>query len=433
MKLKSLFLFLLPVAAGAGLAVWFASQATPPARVQEAERSVSAHIFTAEASVVHPVVTAYGNARPARTWQAIAQVAGAVVWRHPDLDTGNFIPAGTTVLRIDPTAYDLALAQAEADMAALEVDMAQLQVDKANTQALLTLEADRQALANSDLQRMRDLVQRGAAPQVRLDEQERATLLIRRGVIELRNSLSLFPSTHNRLLAQKAKLEVAMNRARRDLSHVEITTPFTLRVSQIHAELHQFVGVGQALVSADDISEVEITAHIPVTDFRRMLFGSGGHRPASLLALQDRLGDISVDLRLAAGGSLGWTGRLVRIESALGPQARSVPAVVSVRNTYFDAEQASQPPIIPNMYLELTLRGTPQAGVIVIPDGAVRNGVVYLRNAEGRLEQRPVTVAWRQQDQAVISQGLSVGDAVILDDLALALPGLLITPVQVAQ
>ena len=122
MKIPSLLKLAPPIAIGAVAAAWLISTAEPPARIEQSERSVVAHTVTAEMTRVRTTVRGYGNVQAARNWEAVAEVAGTVVWRHPDLNTGNVIAEGTKVLQIDPTAYELAVAQAEADLAALEAD-----------------------------------------------------------------------------------------------------------------------------------------------------------------------------------------------------------------------------------------------------------------------------------------------------------------------
>src|SRR6056297_1577882 len=158
MKRRHLLWLLPPLAVGVGLAAWLIAGSEPPARTPQEVRSVTATIQTVEPQDIRPVVRGYGTVRPAQSWQAVAEVAGAITYRHPDLEPGKIIPAGTRVLEIDPTRYDLAVAQAKADLAALRAERAQLDTEAENTQRLLTIEQDRQVLAESELERVRALV-----------------------------------------------------------------------------------------------------------------------------------------------------------------------------------------------------------------------------------------------------------------------------------
>ncbi|MFX0540999.1 efflux RND transporter periplasmic adaptor subunit [Roseovarius sp. S4756] len=405
--------------------------AQPPVRIAHSKRSVVAQTVIAATAPMRIEISGYGNVEAARSWEAVAEVAGTIIWRNPDLDAGNIVAQGATVLRIDPSAYELAVAQAEADLAALEADAEQLTVDEANTGRLLALEKDRLKLAEAELARIRDLAGRGVAAQSALDAQERTTLQVRRGVEELRNEEALIPSRRARLDAQMARTQAVLARAQRDLDKTEIKAPFDLRVAKVHVERHQYVSAGQTLVIADDIGRAEIIAQIPVDSFRRLLGAAANGTPMTPATMSERFAAVSAEVRLVSDPSQSWTGQLVRVESALDPQARSVPAVIAVDDPYAGANPPLHLPLVPNMYVEVVLTGPEGPASVVLPGSAIHEGnLVYLRDDEGRLELRKVAVAWRQAGRAVLNDGVAAGEEVILDDLMPAIPGMLVTPVE---
>jgi len=426
-----------PLALGVGVAVWLVSTAEPPGRVTQEERAVTARTMTVDPAPVRPVVRGFGTVRPARSWQAVAEVSGAIVHRHPELETGNAIPAGTKVLEIDPERYETALQQAKADLAALRAEEDQIAAEAANTERLLEIENDRLALAERDLERVRNLVEQGTAPRARLDEQERATLQQRRGVQELKNSLALIPSRKAGLAARIARAEAARDRARRDLAKTRIETPFDLRVNEVHVERHQFVGSGQALVTGDGIDRAEVTAQLPIDSFPQLMGAAAGDVGGvgdgvrfDATRRGEVLSRIEATLRLVSDPGQVWQGKVLRIENALDPQARTVPVVIAVDNPYEGIRPPIRLPLVPNMYVEVILRGPAGAPRIAVPARALHQGdTIYLRDAEGRLELRNVTPGWRQEDIVVIADGLAPGDEVILDDIVPALPGMRVTPV----
>ncbi|GAA6199850.1 acriflavin resistance protein [Aquicoccus sp. SU-CL01552] len=430
MKIPRVLRLLPPIALGVAAAAWFISHAEPPARVDDAGRSIAARTMIASAEPVRTVVRGYGNVQAARSWEAVSEVAGTIVWRHPDLETGNMLEEGTAALKIDPSAYELAVAQAEADLSTLQADVAQIAIDETNTRRLLALEQNRLDLAESELNRIRDLRERGVAAQSALDSQERATLTVRRAVGELQNTLALIPSRRHRLDAQMARTTAILARARRDLEMTEITVPFDLRIGKVHVERHQFVAAGQPLITADDVGQVEITAQIPVASFRRLLGREATDQPMSPSDLPDRFAGVSVEVTLVSDDQQAWAGRLVRVENALDPQARSVPAVVVVDDPYAGVNPPDRLPLVPNMYVELTLTGPVVATQVTLPDSAVHEGgIVYLRDGAGRLELRRVSVGWLQSGTAIILDGVFPGEEVILDDLVPAVPGMIVVPV----
>ncbi|NHX27737.1 hypothetical protein HA397_27715, partial [Escherichia coli] len=85
------------------------------------------------------------------------------------------------------------------------------------------------------------------------------------------------------------------------------------------------------------MARIEATAHIPVEGLARLIgaaSGGTGLNAADLTATLDR---IEARLTLAGDTSQHWQGRVLRVENALDPQARSVPVVIAVDDPYAGA------------------------------------------------------------------------------------------------
>jgi multidrug efflux pump subunit AcrA (membrane-fusion protein) len=422
-----------PIALGIAAAVWMITSAPGPAQVEGAAPALPVRVMTVAAEDIRPTVTAWGNLRAAETWIAVAEVQGEVIWRHPDLEPGRLIPAGTEVLRIDPADYELALAQAEADLAAFAAESAQLTAEVANTTRILELERERLVLAEVDLARVRALTEQGTLPQSRADEAERATLLARRTVAELENSLALIPAREARIAAQIARSEAAIARAERSLENTTLTTPFDLRVTEVSAERFQTVAPGQVVIRADGIAAAEVVAHLAIDSFRSLL----GDAPDSI-TLADMMHDgpagwIEVTLSPLSDPAQVWAARVMRIEGALDARARTVPVVVMVDDPYEGADPPRRLPLVPNMQVGLTFQGAPLTGVIAIPEAALHGGQLRVVGTDDLLELRPVVMAFAQGGRVVIAEGLSPGDRVVIDDIAPAIPGMALTPVEAPE
>ncbi|MDV4146087.1 efflux RND transporter periplasmic adaptor subunit [Shimia sp. FJ5] len=431
--MKRIFYVLAPALLAVAATVWLVSNAEPPARTPQPERVVPARTMVVTLREMHLTVSGYGSVRPAWSWQATTEVGGTITYRHPNLETGKIIPAGTKVLEIDTTPYLFAKRQVEADLATLTVDRDQIELDRSQTSAILDIERQRLALAKRDLERVRVLLETGAAPQSRVDDLERATLQMQRAVRELENALALLPTKAARIDAQIARQRIALEQAERDLSLTRIVTPRNIRVGAVHVEKHQFIQPGKLLVTGDSVDRIEVTAQMPMASFARLL---GSISPTIDLmeggqaAVLQRL---EAELRLVAAPEHVWKGTVLRIENALDPATRAVPVVVAVDHPYEGAAPPRRLPLVPNMYVEATLSSPKSSRHIAIPSKAIHEGIVYLRNAEGRLELRAVSRAWQQGDLVVIDEGLSPGDEIILDDILLAIPETRILPTELSQ
>lgn len=418
-------LFLAPIAVALAIAALFVSRAPGPERTEGVPRGVQVRTITVETQAVRPVARGWGNARASQTWAAVAEVNGQIVFRHEHLESGRLIAQGTTVLEIDPSNYMLAIAQAEADLAALAAEKAQLDAEEDNTGRILALEEKRLALTEEDLARTRLLVERGTVAETRADEQERSTLQIRRTVTELQNTLALLPSRRDRLEAQAARVEAALARARRDLEHTVIAAPMNIRVGTVEVQRFQYVNIGQRLLVGDGVAQAEVVAQVPLDSFVQLLGSAHDENIAALAALSEGPAErIEAVLRLVSHPEQVWQGRVSRVEGALDPRARSVQVVVTVDDPYAGAAPPARLPLVPNMHLEATFTGPPLPLRVVVPEEALHHGdTVYVRDAEGLLEVRRVRVAFRQEGIAVIVEGLSAGETVVLDDLSPAIPG----------
>jgi len=422
-----------PIALGIAAAVWMIASAPGPAQIDGQALALPVRVMTALAQDIRPKATAWGNLRAADTWVAVAEVQGEVIWRHPGLEPGRLIPEGTEVLRIDPADYELALAQSQADLAALAAENAQLIAEVANTGRILDLERARLALAEADLTRTRTLAQQGTVPQLRADEAERATLLARRTVAELENAMALIPSREARIAAQTARTQAAIDRARRSLDRTVLTAPFDLRVTNVAAERFQTVAPGQVVIRGDGIAAAEVVAHLPIDSFRRLV----GEAPEGI-SLADMMRDlpvaqIEVTLSPLSDSTQVWTARVVRIEGALDARARTVPVVVRVDDPYEGADPPRRLPLVPNMQVQLSFSGASISGLIAIPEAALHGGMVHIASADDRLELRPVTAGFARDGSIVITEGLVSGDRVVIDDIAPAIPGMALTPVEAAK
>jgi len=421
-----------PIVLGGFLAYWMVSGATGPVQHATPPAGLAVRVMAVAEQGIAPAAQGWGNVRAAESWSAVAEVRGQVLWRHPDLEPGKMIAEGTRLLEIDPEDYHLAITQAEADLAVFAAEASQIDAEAANTGRILALEEARLALSEADLARVRELVAQGTAPQSRADEAERATLLARRTVVELQNTLALIPSRRERLVAQQARTEATLARARRDLAHTVVVAPIDLRVTSVQVARFQNVAVGQPLLAGDGIARAEVVLQVPTLTFSRLIQGLApeGDMLAAMRGTPSSL--ITAQVHQVSDPGQVWQATVTRIDGALDPRARTVPVVVTVDDPYGGAAPPLRLPLVPNMQVAVTLTGAPLPAQVVIPEAALHGTLVYLADADDRLELRPVTPLFRQDGLAIIAEGLEPGERLILDDIAPALPGLRLTPIETA-
>ena len=411
------FLILPPIALGIVIFLWMAEGRQVPTQAPRGESARSVRVIEAPLLKLIPKAEGYGPVRPARVWTAVSQVAGRVIEIHPKLRDGEILPEGALLARIDPIDYELALSQARAELAELEVQ-------EANAKASLTIEERNLNLANQDVVRKRKLMKQGTASASTVDEAERVMLSTRMSVQTLRNTLSLIPT-------QRSVLDARVTRARRDLDRTEIRAPFTLRVANLVIEADQYVGVGQSLFEGDDVGRVEVEAQFALSTLRRLFVGRPDLK-LDITHLGEQLPEVvGFDplVRLDLGNYVAeWQADFVRFSDDVDSQTRTLGLVVAVDRPFEKVKLGYRPPLSKGMFVQVVVRGKSQAPRLVIPRNAVRNGTVYVADADDRLRRRSVEVLFNQDDISVISSGLAPGERVVVSDVIPAVSGMLLHP-----
>lgn len=413
--LWSRLLVLPPIVVGVLILMWMASGRQPPVQAEMGEPTRTVRVVEAPLVDFVPQAEGYGPVRPARVWTAVAQVAGRVVEIHPKLRDGEILAEGTQLVRIDPTDYELALEQARAQLAELELQ-------EQNARASLLIEERNMELAQKNIDRNRTLVEQGTGSQSSLDEAERSMLGSQTAVQSLRNTLALIPT-------QRRVQEAKAVRAERDLERTHIRAPFNMRVADLAVEADQYVGVGNALVSGDDVERVEVDAQFAMSTLRRLFIG----RPEIKLdvtKLDEQLPQLvgfEPQVRLDLGNHVAdWQADFVRFDDTVDPQTRTMGVVVAVDKPFDKVKPGYRPPLSKGMFVQVVLRGKSQQARLLVPRSAVRNGAVYLVDKDSRLKRQPVSVLFSQGDLSVIGEGLEPGAKVVVSDLVPAVEGMLL-------
>ena len=383
-----------------------------------------------ETNVV-PRVLGYGTARPGDVWSAVAEVKGRIVEAHPELKAGAVIRQGTTVVRIDPTEYELQVARLRAEVAQIVAQQAELDVEQANHRKALAIEEEGLDLAERELRRVTQLRSDRAISESEYDQTLRSVLTQRQSVQSLRSSLDVLPSRREALVATLAARQAGLEQAELDVQRTVLTAPFDCRLSEVSLEVDQFVAAGQVLFEAYGAAVTEVEAQVPIDQVRTLL------KPAEApLDLTDdamkvirTVFNVEAVVRMRTGDfTVEWEGRFDRVREELDLQTRTLRLVVAVDRPYEGVIPGQRPPLAPGMFCEVELRGEARPQQIVIPRTSLKDGAVYLVNGDNRLARREVTVAFSQGGFSVIKEGLRPGERIVVSDPTPAIEGMLVEP-----
>ncbi len=378
-------------------------------------------------------VRGYGTVKPRIIVKPKAEVSGKIVFIHPDLRKGAILPAGTTVLKIEPTTFEFSLRQSQAGLSSNESSLLQLQTEEENTRALLKIVRRNLKVQLKEYQRLQKLWDDRLVSRSDVDTGEQKVLQLKQQVADLQGKLKTYGSRKAALKAQIEQARSQVAQTRDTLGRTEIKMPIDARIGQVMVEKGEFTSAGAVLFEALGTQAVEITAELPTRLFRPLL-ASQQKKQLNLssadefLALLKQL-DLQVRVKLVGYPEVAsWQGSLLRIGETIDPLRDTIALVVEVKQPYANVIPGERPPLLNGMFAEVIFYAHGEKRM-VIPRQALHQGRVYLADKNNRLEIRPVETLYQQGNYVVIKSGLEKGERLILGDIVPVIQGMPLNPV----
>jgi len=352
-----------------------------------------------------PILKLYGDIVAARDVTLRPFVTGEILEASPSLVEGGRLAEGELVIRLDPFEYRMSRDELVAQRREAEARRAELQSMLKAEWSMLTLDETQLNLAERDLTRYEKLRGSQAASEKAYDEaqvgvaQRQAALTGRRQTIE---------TLEARLEQQDAvikRLEVAIERAERDLVNTELRAPFPSFVTEVEAAVGKWVNAGDPIARLIDENRLEVRFVLTDADFGRLWQDGLIGRP---LIANWRLGRTSFTLE----------GKVVRVESTIDPASGGVQVFAEIIGNPDDA------PLRPGAFVEVLLPDRVYQQVVELPASALFNGDTVYAVEDGRLAARAVELVADRGLQILVQGELAAGEPVLTSRLAEIAPGL---------
>ena len=121
------------VAVGIVAAYVLVKNRAEPERLEYAEKVTAVRSIQVPNLTVIPRFTGYGTAEPSQVWNSVAQVSGKVTIVDPSFEKGNIVAEDQFLLQIDPTDFELAIAQVETNIESVRAQIAELEIQQKNS------------------------------------------------------------------------------------------------------------------------------------------------------------------------------------------------------------------------------------------------------------------------------------------------------------
>jgi len=336
-------------------------------------------VMEAQPQGLELVVHSQGTVRPLVGSTVAAQVAGRIDWVSPAFAEGGFFSKGDKLVQIDPRDYELAVSQADAQVAQAQV---RLQLERAEAE-----------LAHEEWQELGT----GDGSPLALREPQLA---------EARASVQA--------------ADAALQKAQLDLERTAIRAQFDGRIRSKLVDLGQFINRATPVANVYSTSAAEI--RLPVRKDELIFVGLG---PSLRLDSNDGAGP-EVVLRAQIGRlDYVWTGQIVRTGSEFDASTRMLPLFARVEDPLRLQPGAIGEPLPIGLFVEAEIGGIELQDIFVLPRSAVREGSqVLIVDEESRLRIRNVEIVRAERDQVLVQSGLAPNDLVCISQIDTVVDGM---------
>ena len=398
-------------------------EAPPQAEVKELAITVNTMTVTPEDVPVQ--ITGYGQARSRDVVSIAPEIPGNVVAIHPNLEVGEMINKGETLLKIDERNYTAALQQAQAQVTQATDQIKRLKRQFAIDQERLGTMRRSRTLAKNDFDRANNLFTNDeVGTQSGVDKMEMAFNQADDALDQMQQAIELYPIRIREAESGLQAAEAGLELAQANLERTEIKAPFNARIKQVQVEQGQFISPGAPIVVLADDSLLEISVPLDSRDAKSWLvFENGG--TADDAAWFGELKPVECTIAWTESPEAHqWKGTLDRVQE-FDQTTRTITVAVRV-----DAKSASGTkeilPLVDGMFCQVTIPGQTLTQVYRLPSFAVSfNGEVLLADGD-RLRRQVVEVVRNEGIDTYVRTGLQPGDQVITTRLVNPQPNALL-------
>lgn len=341
------------------------------AKEEEKARIIPAvFVHEVEKSDYRVLLETQGAVESARQTSLAAEVGGRVMEISPNLKRGGIVEKGERLVQIDPSDYRSALANSEVGQADAELALEQ---------------------------------ERARVEQAKLDWDK-----LGRGVPS--NPLVLRGPQLAAAEARAASTREEAARARRDIERTEVFAPFDAGVRTVGVEVGAVVAPGTTVAELYASTELEVRLPLSLVDFGFLD--------------RDEKGEVRGEVELF--GKIGvkeytWKAVPVRVDPEIERKTLSASVVVKVLPS--DRTDFPLPPV--GLFVKATLEGQLIQDVAEIPRrGLLEGDRVITVDEGGKIDFRKIELIRLTEKTAVIHDGISAGDTIVLTRLSAPVVGM---------
>jgi multidrug efflux pump subunit AcrA (membrane-fusion protein) len=302
-------------------------------------------------------IRAYGRVRSAQPVELVSEVNGAIEAGDLPYRPGQRFAKGDLLLRIDERPLLLSMASRKSELlTALATLLPDIRIDFPDEYPVWQAYFDR-----FDIEGDLEPLPEPANDKIKL-------FLARYGVYQL----------YYGVRDQEIELE-----------HYRLVAPFAGVILEAPLREGSIARVGSRLGRLLNLEDIEVEVALPSQD----------------LAWMERGADVPLSSTEIAGE---WTGRVARIGGAIDEATQTVSVYLSVLS-------GPRAALVQGSFVEARIPGREIAAAVRLPQRAVHGDNSLYLIEQGKLAQREVEIARRENGSVLIADGLAAGDSVVTD------------------
>ena len=217
--------------------------------------------------------------------------------------------------------------------------------------------------------------------------------------------------------------EASLANAKLSLERTSIKAPYTGRILKKNVDVGQVISSSTMLAEIYAVDYVEIRLPIKNKDLTYLSLPEPNRVNSKVKGTVSAIKLPHVDFHSDLIGEQRWKGRIVRTEGALDTSSQQLFVVAQINDPYGE-DNLSVSPIKIGQYVTATIKGKTIENAITIPNQAIYQGTyVYVVENE-LLKRRVVDIVWQNKKIAVIKNGLTENDLLVLTPLGQVTSGM---------
>jgi membrane fusion protein (multidrug efflux system) len=335
---------------------------------------------------------------------------------------GAEVAAGQVLYVLDLRPYEASVQQAKANLKQSEADVefARRQVALLQAQANLASAQANLVKAQQDNERLKPLVEAGAASQQDLDAAVAALRANEANVNAYKANVDQVTlSTRTQIDSMLAKMEsqkAALRTAELNLEYGTIRAPIAGRIGDTLVPVGGLVPPNASLPLTTIVPLDPIWVRFKVTESEMLKWTRNGRSLPG--------GELPLTLLLADNSEFPWKGRIENSLNQVDPHTGTLEMQARFPNPRHTA--------LPGEFGRVRVQIDERRGALLVPQQALQQlqsiQTVYTVGSDNKVALKPVTTGDRVGGQWVIEKGLQPGDRVIIEGQLRVRPGALAAP-----